>query len=87
MNSLCINKADSEIDEFEEVELIEEHDENQNVEDKLTTNSNEETLKPISNGKMYQEGEDDNYISIANMTLGTLSTTKKILDRISILEK
>jgi len=87
LKSLNINKADSEIDEFDEVEVIEEHDENEQEDvDKSGTNSNDETIKP-DNKNSRQIEEENNYKSLANMTLGTLSATRKMQDRIKILEK
>ena len=86
LKSLNINKADSEIDEFDEVDVIDEHEENEHEdEDKSGTNSNEETIKPDKN--FQQIDEENNYKSLANMTLGTLSATRKMQDRIRILER
>ncbi len=88
LNSLCINKPDSEIDEFDEVEVIDENDEHlneNNNNNNESDNSNEDTLKP---DKDHVKPLDDyNFKSLANMTLGTLSATKKMQDRITILEE
>ncbi len=84
LKSLNINKADNE---FDEVIVIEEHDENEQEDvDRSGTYSNDETITP-DNKNSRQIEKENNYKSLANMTLGTLSATRKMQDRIKILEK
>ena len=54
--------------------------------DKSGTYSNDETITP-DNKNSRQIEKENNYKSLANMTLGTLSATRKMQDRIKILEK
>ena len=85
LNSLCINKPDSEVDEFEEIEIIDEHDEHDDNEaNNDETNSNEETIKPNNNA---EQQDDYSAKSLANLTFGTLNATRKMQDRIFMLEK